>query len=490
MQWTHSMIKEKLDSYYRQFEILCKDFRNILTLTGESNIASDDLYEQALRLIVINYSEFSPLNVIRFFRRDDQLRVEQNTLFFSFASDLRSCLYENQLSSLFKEEFSQEYQSKTGISRLAFSLSDFFEFGSEELFLEKKKELDSLSDMDSLKEFIHNEIKKGFYSLDMFLIHPIESKLRFDHSEYEPGEYQLKYINKWLDGTVTISDIKMNTLVNYVDYIYMQDLPHEVFSAFEEKQSQLFYEELERRLGLIYSDIEDLSEPKKSLTVNSHIRMLDELTRGNVNELLLKRIGDFIEIDNYEEVLLEYDRLLRFSFDDNYKLTIFDHKHYRKYSPTFTAHLIYGYQKKLGAFRVSESQTQKKSIKKIKPVKAKSFGFKGDVQVLKSVLDQLNLKIDLLHPDSSTEDLVTLLISKDYTAENLHIVLGCETVQFSYILKMLKKYFIDLSAVGIERSKCVYSRNNELMTGNNLHGKHPKGVKKQEEIDKIIGQLR
>jgi hypothetical protein len=480
------MIKEKLDLYYRQFEIFCRDYSCIIDATNKSKVTVNDLYPHAYRLIQINYSEFSPLQVIRFFKRDQELRIEQNTYFYAFASNLRDCLYSNRLSSLFQEEFSKEYETKEGISRLAFSMSDIVESGSEDAFKEKQIELNGLKTIEPLKSLIDDEIKRGFYFIDMFLIHPVESRLKFDTSEFEPSERQLEYINKWIDGSVTITDIRMYTMVNYVDYIYRADLSSDTIDAFEDKQRELFNQEIEHRLRLVYSDIEELGEPKRTLTVNAHLEMLAEFTRGNVNELLIKRINDFIVIDNVEEVLLEYDRLLRYDFDDTYKLTIYDFKNYRKYSPTFTANLIYRYQKKIGAFGIkkkSKGRVRQRST-------SKTFGFKGDVSALKSVIDQLQLRIDLLHPDCSSEDLVTLLTSKDYTSEKLHIVLGCETVQFSYILKTLKKHFIDLTAVGIERSKCVYSRNNELITGNNLHGKHPNGVKKQEEIDKIINQLR
>jgi hypothetical protein len=480
------MIKEKLDLYHEQFVIFCKDYRSIIDTIENDELSITELYPHAFRLMQINYSEFSPLQVIRFFKRDEEIRIEQNSLFFAFASKLRSTLYAYQLASIFKEEFSKEYQEKKGISRLAFSFSDLTEYGSEDKYKEMLNESNAIKNAGHLKSLMNNEIKRGFYLIDMFLITPVESRIKFDTSEFEPSERQLEYINKWIDGSVTISDIKSYTTVNYVDYIYRADISYDKIDAFVEKQSEMFNQEIENRLGLVYSDIEELSEPKKTLTVKAHLNMLAEFTRGNVNELLVKRINDFIVIDNVEEVLLEYDRLLRYDFDDTYKLTIYDFKSYRKYSPTFTAHLIYRYQKKLGAFG-----TEKKSKGRVKQRStSKTFGFKGDVSSLKSVIDELQLKIDLLHPDCSTEDLVTLLTSKDYTSEQLHIVLGCETVQFSYILKMLKKHFIDLTAVGIERSKCVYSRNNELITGNNLHGKHPKGVKKQEEIDKIINQLR
>ncbi len=479
------MIKEKLDLYYDQFAILCRDYRRIIDQVDNNEITLTELYPHVHRIIQINYSEFSPLQVIRYFKRDEDFRIDQNTITMAFAAKLRECLYANQLTTLFHEEFSKEYESKTGLSRFAFSLSDFFEYGSEDVYKEKVNEIKSIMTVGQLKSVVNDEVKRGLYLVDMFLIHPVESRLKFDTSEFVPSEHQMKYINKWIDGTVTISDIKTHTTVNYVDYIYRANLSNDIIEAFEEKQSEMFNLELENRLRLVYSDIEDLSEPKRSLTVKFHLEMLEEFTKGKVNDLLLKRINDFIAIDNVEEVLLEYDRLLRYDFDDNYKLTIYDYNNYRKYSPTFTANLIYRYQKKLGAFGTVKKL--KKGIRQ-RPI-SKSFGFKGDVKVLKSVLDQLQLEIDLLHPDCSTEDLVTLFTSKDYTAENLKIVLGCETLQFSYILRNIKIHFMKLTAVGIERTKCVYSKNNELITGNNLHGKAPKDVKKQEEINKIIRQL-
>lgn len=109
---------------------------------------------------------------------------------------------------------------------------------------------------------------------------------------------------------------------------------------------------------------------------------------------------------------------------------------------------------------------------------------------MRTVFSSLQLKIDLLKDPDQIEELVSIFTSDDISPEQAKIHIDCETQQFAFIITQLKPFFTRLTARGIEETKSFYSKNGALITANNLHVRPPKGVKKQEDIDNIIKQLR
>lgn len=140
-------------------------------------------------------------------------------------------------------------------------------------------------------------------------------------------------------------------------------------------------------------------------------------------------------------------------------------------------------------------ETSKKAVIK-KPVKSKSkpktsFGFKSrDNKKLLTVLKELHFKIDLLQNRTSVEELHKLLIAHDFTQIDSIIYLECETTQFSYIVSMLKPYFIAFNPTTIERSGKFITKTGATLKANNLHKNKVHNPKEKEEIDKIIQQLQ
>lgn len=128
-----------------------------------------------------------------------------------------------------------------------------------------------------------------------------------------------------------------------------------------------------------------------------------------------------------------------------------------------------------------------------KPQKASknTFGFNGDETKLKNVIVLLDKKIELLdNTKTSPDELVAILTAKDFTKAKTKIYLGCETVQFRYIIDCLKVIFLNLTPKSIGKSGLFYSRGNRKMTDQNLYSNKIGSPKSKEDIDKIINHLK
>lgn len=107
-----------------------------------------------------------------------------------------------------------------------------------------------------------------------------------------------------------------------------------------------------------------------------------------------------------------------------------------------------------------------------------------------TVIKELHFKIDLLQNRTSVEELHKLLIAQDFKQINSQIYLECETTQFSYIVSILKPYFIAFNPTTIEHSGKFITKTGATLKANNLHKNKVHNPKEKEEIDKIIQQLQ
>ncbi len=122
------------------------------------------------------------------------------------------------------------------------------------------------------------------------------------------------------------------------------------------------------------------------------------------------------------------------------------------------------------------------------------FGFKDDVVKLQTVINQLCFKIDLLNEEvSSAEELLKVFTTQKLLPKSTKIQINCETRVFRYVLDKLRPFFNDLSLANIEKSLIFYSKNDTLLTANNLYvsNKNSSGEPKEKEtIDKIFKQMQ
>jgi len=122
------------------------------------------------------------------------------------------------------------------------------------------------------------------------------------------------------------------------------------------------------------------------------------------------------------------------------------------------------------------------------------FGFRDDLNKLTTVVKQLCYHIELLNEDvSSPEDLLKAFTSERLTPGCIKIQLGCETKHFRYCLDKFKPYFHNLTLSNIEKSNIFYSKQDILITANNLSASGSRNrlePKEKSTIDKIFKQLQ
>jgi hypothetical protein len=135
--------------------------------------------------------------------------------------------------------------------------------------------------------------------------------------------------------------------------------------------------------------------------------------------------------------------------------------------------------------------TEETEIRDNKPQTKVSFGFTGDKAKLNNVIIELSRKVQLLNEDRSTPDeLLSLLTSKKIKPASTAIYLGCETVQFRYIIDRLRTYFTNLTPTEIHKTKCFYSKKGNLIKSQNLYSNKVDTPKDQSIIDNIINHLQ
>lgn len=134
-----------------------------------------------------------------------------------------------------------------------------------------------------------------------------------------------------------------------------------------------------------------------------------------------------------------------------------------------------------------------KSIVKNDSAKTKrlTFGYHGNKENLKSIIDQLCFKVELLNEEKSPADMLfSLLTSKDIKPGEVQIYLDCDNKNFRYIIESLSSYFTSLSFINIEHSKSFYSKKGTLLKANNFSKAKSFDPKLKATIDRIFKQMQ
>lgn len=122
------------------------------------------------------------------------------------------------------------------------------------------------------------------------------------------------------------------------------------------------------------------------------------------------------------------------------------------------------------------------------------FGFRGNLDKLTTVVNQLCYQVELMNEDvNEPEDLLRVLTSSNLTPGCTKIQLGCETKHFRYIIDKLKPYFINLTLANIENSMIFISKQENPITANNLsvsNSKNKLEPKEKTTIDRIFQQMQ
>lgn len=119
-----------------------------------------------------------------------------------------------------------------------------------------------------------------------------------------------------------------------------------------------------------------------------------------------------------------------------------------------------------------------------------SFSFNGNKDKLKSVLFLLNRDFDLLNEDkTSVEDLLSVLTSKDLQRGAPQIYIGCETLEFAYIVKKLELSFSNFKPTSIDSSNLFFSKKGNEIKRGSLYNANQREPYKKVEIDNIFNHL-
>ncbi len=120
-----------------------------------------------------------------------------------------------------------------------------------------------------------------------------------------------------------------------------------------------------------------------------------------------------------------------------------------------------------------------------------AFGFLGDQTKLKTVVHLLCNQVFLLNEQKNNADeLVTVFLSKDLQPDSTQIYIGCETVQFRYIVDKFSSHFKNFTPKAIEDSAMFFTKKQKPFKAQNLYSNKIEKPKDYLTIDNIFKQLQ
>ncbi len=320
-------------------------------------------------------------------------------------------------------------------------------------------------------------------------------KIFFDGTEMKQEDIN-EYLENWLTRSVTLDEWlkfkKVDTFYELRQYENWEEISDEVyqhkFDLFNELQSRIFnyrYKEKFEKLP---------GEKAKTEIAQRDLALINDLIVGDINDVKADRVNTAFYIKDWKKVVIQFEHILRSNYvsEDNY-----DIHHKDSY---MDAQLVLEYKAYLQKFL--ESSTQQNEIKPVnnlikqagpkninKPTII-SFGYKNQSHdFLKNLFKHLNLKMDFINEQETTqEDFINALTTNNFNTIAKPIKLGCETVQFSYIVEKLKVYFKSLNPTTIEKSKLFISKKGSIITATNLYKSKIDNPKNQAIIDNFFKQ--
>jgi hypothetical protein len=120
-----------------------------------------------------------------------------------------------------------------------------------------------------------------------------------------------------------------------------------------------------------------------------------------------------------------------------------------------------------------------------------SFGFHGDHTKLKTVVRLLCNQVLLLNEEKNNADeLVSVFLSKDLQPYSTKLYVGCETVQFRYIVDNFSSHFTNFTPKAIEDSGLFFTKKHKPFKAQNLYSNKIEEPKDYLTIDNIFKQLQ
>jgi hypothetical protein len=310
-----------------------------------------------------------------------------------------------------------------------------------------------------------------------------------NHEIFDKEELDL-YLNQ-PEGSVKYSISKPLVELDYPDSTNPKERFY--FAIIKNECTRIFNKILQALL-------KDINESDRRFIINYYINSIKELMRliGNNRpfwndiDMTSLAIYSFLELTLIRlllEIELSFNSYLVSIPSDSY--VIFDELLKSELPANSEFYKINPELKQVSALVIQSAL--KIPSKDISKVDALSFGFNGDLEVLRSVIISLERQIDFIKESTTLEDLIEVFTSKNLTADSPRIYLGCETQIFRYIIDQIKPLFKNLKLTAIDKSGLFYSLQNpeKPITRDNLSSSIPKtDVKGKATIDSILRQLK
>lgn len=215
--------------------------------------------------------------------------------------------------------------------------------------LNKKLDINSLSKSDLSKTLeiylaaIVSYIQEIlFYNLFFIFDKP---KVEYTNEIKFTTDYEKEYINKWIDCSVTFSDLRRNCRVDHWAGIYKLDLELDKIDKIGIHQKKIFDAYLETKIKSALNDFSDLEPDSKSKVLNKEVKLIQDFFYNNTSKEVVGRLKNILSFQKPKEVLLEYDNLLRS------RLSLEDFNIYEigkaNFSPIFVAFFFKKYLERL-----------------------------------------------------------------------------------------------------------------------------------------------
>lgn len=291
------------------------------------------------------------------------------------------------------------------------------------------------------------------------------------NNQYQIDFQNLKHEIKYESNPIYNVDIKNPLAIKEKYYFKLitkesQKIYNEMIADFH---PQATHPELQFSYTVFFNRLEqyllEINTYLSSRTLNNDDSKIINFLRVNVIHLFMELQEQFTKFASKDYISLEEV-----------------YEHYFKMVPPETSELI-----------LSNLTPVKIPINKKKVIKSNSaFKYRSsNTAVLLKVLKNLQLNLDLLNENRGNIDqLHELLISPDFSTIDNVFHIACETTQFSYIVSMLKPFFINFNPTSIEHSKKFITKTGVLLKASNLHKNKVHNTKEKEEIDRIIKQLQ
>jgi hypothetical protein len=480
------------DKIIFQFDSILLEIRQIEN-SIENNLQIDELKELCFRINILANGIASDLNLLKkycsYFNDED---CDHYTIYSSINKIIFKNNFRSKIDIISAEEKSRR-ESLKGINALADAVGrNLLGFGKLDVE-EAKLLIDSFTKKDEAVTFIQDSIKSMFIFLNDIVITPLNYfttiKPLEEYDNLDPDKIsarEMEYYQSWVDLSITIPEWKRYSLYNFRAYLRLKNFDFDILEKIELHQTNLFNKEVQNRVKSLIDDVFDLQDQfKKNETIKMHLYLLEKFFSGNADNFTIERIKEIQSFYYPKKVLLHYDEILKSDYFDYDEMHIFQPKKNRKYSSLFSACVLFEYFIKLKTLNFNKEKKAPVSVMK----NTKSFHFVyDDFSLLKDKLSKINLLLDLFVNDEMFEDFCSLLQSEDFTVDKFKIVINCETIQFSYIIRELQIYFKNLRPVTLERCGSLFTKTRSLkpLKQGDIKPIPPTGVKLKEKIDKIF----